>query len=207
MSEVRIDHGVSNGTFDLDGQTFEVENNIWVIGNDKECFVIDAPHDVDAIMEVVGDRFVSAILCTHAHNDHINVADALSTRTNAPVLLNPADVKLWQQVYPNTRPDNEINDNDVFYIGGTGLRVLHTPGHCPGAVCFWIPNLNVVFTGDTLFHGGPGASHFSTGDKPTLLKSIHEKLFTLGDDVVVHTGHGESTTIGAERAREDVYAQ
>lgn len=207
MSEVRIDHAVSTGTFNLDGQTFDVENNIWVVGNDKECMVIDAPHSVDAIMTAVGDRFVSAILCTHGHDDHINAADALSTRTNAPVLLNPADLKLWQQTYPNTKPDNELNNNDMFYIGGTGLRVLHTPGHAPGSICLWVPNLNVVFTGDTLFEGGPGASHFSTGDKPTLLRSIHQRLFTLPDDVVVHTGHGASTTIGAEKARVGVYAE
>ncbi|HPE13345.1 MAG TPA: MBL fold metallo-hydrolase, partial [Actinomycetota bacterium] len=74
---VRIDHTITSGTFSLDGETFDVDNNVWVIGNDDECVVIDAPHDVDAILEVVGDRRLTAIICTHAHDDHVLVAPAL----------------------------------------------------------------------------------------------------------------------------------
>jgi glyoxylase-like metal-dependent hydrolase (beta-lactamase superfamily II) len=77
--------------------------------------------------------------------------------------------------------------------------VLHTPGHAPGAVCLYAPELGAVFTGDTLFHGGPGATGRSYSDFPTVIRSISDKLFTLPDDTLVHTGHGEITTIGAER--------
>ncbi len=207
MSEVRIDHAVNSGTFSIDGKTYEVENNIWVIGNDKECVVIDAPHNVDDIMAVVGDREVVAILCTHAHDDHIRVAPDLGRRTNAPILLNPRDLGLWQQTHPKENPDNELNHNDMFYIGGTGLRVLHTPGHAEGSVCLHVPNLGVVFTGDTLFKDGPGATGQSFSNKDTLLKSIHDHLFKLPDETIVHTGHGESTTIGAEKAKTELYAR
>ncbi|MDO5499352.1 MAG: MBL fold metallo-hydrolase [Propionibacteriaceae bacterium] len=200
MSEVRIDHGVTKGTFSLDGETFEVENNVWVIGNDKECVVLDAPHNVDDIMAIIGDREVVSILCTHAHDDHVRVAPALGMRTNAPILLNPRDQRLWQLTHPEVKPDNELNHNDMFYVGGTGLRVLHTPGHSEGGVSLYVPNLGVVFTGDTLFKDGPGATGRSFSDKATLLASIEDHLFTLPDETIVHTGHGDSTTIGAEKA-------
>lgn len=206
MSEVRIDHAVNSGTFSLDGETFEVENNIWVVGNDSECVVIDAPHNADDIMAVVGDREVVAILCTHAHDDHVRVAPELSARTNAPILLNPRDLRLWRLTHPDITPDNELNHNDMFYIGGTGLRVLHTPGHAEGSVSLYAPVLGVVFTGDTLFKDGPGATGRRFSDQPTLLQSIHTHLFTLPDDTVVHTGHGESTTIKAEKAKTETYA-
>ena len=83
---------------------------------------------------------------------------------------------------------------------GTTLRTLHTPGHAPGACCFYAPDLGCVFTGDTLFQGGPGATGRSYSDRPLLEASIRAKLFALPDDTVVHTGHGDDTTIGAERA-------
>ncbi|MBM0240078.1 MBL fold metallo-hydrolase, partial [Micromonospora sp. ATA32] len=74
----RVDHTVTSGTFSLDGQTFEVDNNVWVVGDDAECVVVDAPHDVDAILRTVGGRRVCAILATHAHDDHVRVAPALA---------------------------------------------------------------------------------------------------------------------------------
>ncbi|MFI2708201.1 MBL fold metallo-hydrolase, partial [Nocardioides sp. CER28] len=86
-----VDHGVTSGTFSLDGQTFDVDNNVWVVGDDAECIVIDAPHSVDDILAVVGDRTVRAIVCTHAHDDHVRVAPELSERTGAPILLHPDD--------------------------------------------------------------------------------------------------------------------
>ena len=92
----RVDHAVSSGTFSLDGETFEVDNNIWVVGDDSECVVIDAPHSVDDIMAVVGDRTMKAILLTHAHDDHCRVAPALRRRVGAPILLHPDDWPLWE---------------------------------------------------------------------------------------------------------------
>jgi hydroxyacylglutathione hydrolase len=100
--------------------------------------------------------------------------------------------------HPDARPDGELTDGQRIEVGGTVLQVLATPGHAPGAVCFSAPELGVVFSGDTLFSGGPGATGRSYSDFPTILSSIEQRLFTLPADTVVHTGHGEDTTIGAE---------
>lgn len=196
----RIDHGVSSGTFSLDGETFEVENNIWVIGDDTECFVIDAPHSVEDILAVVGDRGVKGIVCTHAHDDHVRVAPALRKATGAPILLHPAEKPLWDLTHPDESWDADLADNATIEVGGTAIHVLHTPGHAPGAVCLYVPDLGCVFTGDTLFQGGPGATGRSFSDRDTLVDSIRARLLPLPDDTVVHTGHGASTSIGDERA-------
>jgi glyoxylase-like metal-dependent hydrolase (beta-lactamase superfamily II) len=196
---VRVDHGTTSGTFSLDGETFDVDNNVWVVGDDEECVVVDAPHDVEAILAVVGDRRVKAVLCTHAHDDHVRVAPALRERVQAPVLLHPDDRPLWELTHPDELWDADLRDGQEIEVAGTTLRVLHTPGHAPGAVCFVSDELGCVFTGDTLFHGGPGATGRSFSDKDVLVGSIRERLLGLPEDTVVHTGHGEDTTIGAEK--------
>lgn len=199
-SAARVDHGVVSGTFSLDGETFDVDNNVWVVGNDTECIVIDAPHDVDAIMAIVGERTVKAIVCTHAHDDHVRVAPALRERVTAPILLHPADKVLWDLTHTENLWDADLADGQEITVAGTTLKVLHTPGHAPGAVCLYAPELGCVFTGDTLFHGGPGATGRSHSDRPTIEASIRATLFALPDETVVHTGHGDDTTIGAEAA-------
>ncbi len=193
----RIDHTVTSGTFSLDAQTFDVDNNVWVLGDDEECVVFDAPHDVDAIKAVVAGRTVRAILCTHAHDDHVRFAPELATAVNAPILLHPADRPVWQLTHAFD-PDGELADGQTIEVAGTTLQVLHTPGHSPGAVCFYVPDLGVVFTGDTLFNGGPGATGRSFSHHPTIVGSIRTKLFALPPDTVVKTGHGDDTTIAAE---------
>jgi glyoxylase-like metal-dependent hydrolase (beta-lactamase superfamily II) len=196
----RVDHGVTQGTFSLDGETHQVDNNVWVVGDDVECVVIDAPHDVDGILEVVGDRRVKAIVCTHAHDDHVRVAPALRERVTAPILLHPDDRPLWELTHTDELWDVDLSDGQEIAVAGTTLRVIHTPGHAPGAVCLYAADLGCLFTGDTLFHGGPGATGRSFSDKDTLVASIRARLLELPDDTVVHTGHGDDTTIGAERA-------
>ena len=196
---VLIDHGVTSGTFSLDGETFHVDNNVWVIGDETECLVIDAPHSVEGILAVVGHRKVKAIVCTHAHDDHVRVAPELREAVVAPILLHPDDRPLWELTHTDYLWDADLTDGQTLTVGGTPLHVLHTPGHAPGAVCLYAPELGAVFTGDTLFHGGPGATGRSYSDFPTVIRSISDKLFTLPDDTLVHTGHGEITTIGAER--------
>jgi glyoxylase-like metal-dependent hydrolase (beta-lactamase superfamily II) len=196
----RVDHGVTSGTFSLDGQSFEVDNNVWVVGDDHECVVIDAPHDVNAILGLVGGRRLKAILCTHAHDDHVRVAPHLRRETSAPIFLHPDDRPLWLLTHPDELWDVDLGEGQVIEVGGTRLVALHTPGHAPGAVCFHAAELGCVFTGDTLFQGGPGAIGRSFSDHDTIVSSIREKLFVLPDETVVHPGHGEDTTIAAERA-------
>lgn len=193
----RLEHTVTSGTFNLDGGSWQVDNNVWVLGDDTECVVIDAPHSVQPILELVGGRNVRAILCTHAHDDHVTVARQLSVATGAPVRLHPADEVLWRQSYPDY-DYLPLADGEQLEVAGVRLRVLHTPGHSPGAVCLHVPELELLFTGDTLFQGGPGATGRSYSSFDTIIDSIGRQLFTLPAETVVHTGHGESTSIGAE---------
>ncbi|MGI9155523.1 MAG: MBL fold metallo-hydrolase [Marmoricola sp.] len=197
----RVDHAVSSGTFSLDGETFDVDNNIWVVGDDTECVVIDAPHKVDDILALVGDRTVTAIVCTHAHDDHVRVAPDLREATGAPILLHPADRPLWRLTHGDLAWDADLSDGQTISAGGgTTLRILHTPGHAPGAVCLYAADLGCVFTGDTLFQGGPGATGRSFSDADLIVDSIRTRLLDLPPETVVHTGHGDDTTIGAELA-------
>jgi glyoxylase-like metal-dependent hydrolase (beta-lactamase superfamily II) len=196
---VRIENLVTSGTFSLDGGTWDVDNNVWVVGNDTECVIIDSPHDAAAIINQVRGRKVKAILLTHAHNDHIGAARKVADAVGAPIYLNPEDLVLWEQVYPDAAPDRYHGDGDEFQVGGETLRAIHTPGHSPGSTCFLLESEETVFTGDTLFNGGPGATGRSYSDYPTILTSIRERLLTLPPETVVRTGHGDNTTIGAER--------
>jgi glyoxylase-like metal-dependent hydrolase (beta-lactamase superfamily II) len=199
----RIDHLVTSGTFALDGGEWDVDNNVWIVGDDTEAIVIDAAHDATAIEAALGGRTLRAIVCTHAHNDHIDAAPALAAATGAPILLHPDDLPLWQQTHPDRAPDGTLTDGQELEIAGTTLTVLHTPGHAPGGVCLYAPELATVFTGDTLFQGGPGATGRSFSDFPTIIDSIRDRLLTLPGDTAVRTGHGDPTTIGAEAPQLD----
>ncbi len=191
----RVDHTTTSGTFSLDGQVHEVDNNVWVVGDDHDCVVIDAPHDVGEIRRLIGRRRVVAILATHAHDDHVRVAPELAAAVGAPVLVHPDDTVLWEMTHPGIEPDGALADGQIVEVAGIALHVLHTPGHAPGSVCFHAPELGVVFTGDTLFAGGPGATGRSYSDHGVIVESIRRRLLTLPPETVVYTGHGESTTI------------
>jgi glyoxylase-like metal-dependent hydrolase (beta-lactamase superfamily II) len=194
----RIDHTVTSGTFSLDEETVRVENNVWIVGDDEECVIIDAPHDAAEILRVVAGRRVVAILCTHAHNDHVGAAPELAAAA-APVLLHRDDRPLWHLTH-DVPPEGELRDGDEIEVAGLRLEVLHTPGHTPGSVCLYAKDLATVFTGDTLFNGGPGATGRRFSDRGVLLMSITDRLLALPRQTIVKTGHGDDTTIADERA-------
>src|SRR5699024_1491503 len=132
---------------------------------------------------------------------------------NPPVYLNPDDYVLWDMTYDSYRPDGEISDGDTWNVAGIRLKALHTPGHSPGSTCFFVETGlpapvsagagravgPVLFSGDTLFSGGPGATGRSHSSFETIIESIRDVLFELPEATVVLTGHGDSTSIGAER--------
>ncbi|MGN2636820.1 MBL fold metallo-hydrolase [Nocardia takedensis] len=194
----RVDRVVTSGTFSLDGGTWEVDNNVWLIGDDSEVLVVDAAHDAEAIAAAVGRRHVVAVLCTHGHNDHVTVAPELSARFDAPILLHPGDEPLWRMTHPDV-DYRSLADTPRITVAGADIDILHTPGHSPGSVSLHLPDLRALFTGDTLFQGGPGATGRSYSDFDTIIDSIRDRLLTLPEDTSVHTGHGDSTTIGTEK--------
>lgn len=204
---VRVERVVTSGTFSLDGGTWDVENNVWLIGDDDEVIVVDAAHDARAIANAVGSRRVLANVLTHAHDDHIDAAGDLYDRLHdgqgpGGIWLNPADRMLWHVLY-TVEPDRDLGDGTEFIVGDVTVTALHTPGHTPGSTCLYVPQLGVLFSGDTLFQGGPGATGRSYSDFPTIVASIRDRLLTLPGDTVVHTGHGDDTTIGAEAPHLD----
>jgi len=189
----------TDGIFALDGGEWAVTNNIWIVGDDDEVVVFDAAHDHRPIVDAIHGRRVAGIVLTHGHNDHINAAVPLRDAVDAPILLHDADRMLWDVVWPGESPDLALTPGASLRVGGHEITVLHTPGHSPGCCSFHDAGADTVFSGDTLFCGGPGATGRSYSDEPTILRSIRDTLLALPDHTVVHTGHGESTTIGAER--------
>jgi glyoxylase-like metal-dependent hydrolase (beta-lactamase superfamily II) len=197
-----IQRVVTSGTFELDGGSWDVDNNIWIVGDDSNVVVFDAAHTAQPIIDAVAGRNVVAVVCTHGHNDHVTVAPELGEALDAPVLLHPADEVLWRMTHPD-KDFRSIDDGLVLSAGDVEIRALHTPGHSPGSVCWYAPDLGAVVSGDTLFNGGPGATGRSFSDFPTILASISEKLGKLPADTVVYTGHGDTTVIGDEIVHYD----
>ncbi|MBJ7288408.1 MBL fold metallo-hydrolase [Williamsia sp.] len=194
---LRIDHVVTSGKFELDGGSWDVDNNIWIVGDDHEVVVIDAAHSADPIVEAVAGRTVRAIVATHGHNDHITVAPELRDRLDAPILLHPGDDMLWRDTHPEV-DHGDIEDGQRISVAGTELILINTPGHSPGSCCLYAPEAGVLFSGDTLFSGGPGATGRSFSSFPTIIESIRDKIFTLDPETSVRTGHGDSTSVSAE---------
>jgi glyoxylase-like metal-dependent hydrolase (beta-lactamase superfamily II) len=193
---------VTSGKFELDGGSWDVDNNIWLVGDDTNVVVFDAAHTAAPIIDAVAGRNVVAVVCTHGHNDHITVAPELGAALDAPVLLHPADDMLWQMTHPG-KDFRAVDDGQTLQAGAIELIGLHTPGHSPGSVCWFAPELGAVFSGDTLFQGGPGATGRSFSDFPTILDSLRNRLGTLPEDTVVYTGHGDTTKIGDEIVHYD----
>ncbi|MEW6259343.1 MAG: MBL fold metallo-hydrolase [Thermodesulfobacteriota bacterium] len=151
---------------------------------------------------------VECILNTHGHFDHVGANKKIREATKAPLMIHAADqpmlaflrqtaAQFGLSAEDSPQPDKLLQDGDILSVGDIRLQVIHTPGHTPGGVSFYTPD--VVFVGDTLFAGSIGRTDFPGGDYDTLIRSIQKRLFPLGDHVTVYCGHGPETTIGRER--------
>jgi len=201
---MRIDSTVTSGKFRLDGGEWDVDNNVYVVGDDSSVYVVDPSHDLDAVAELVGDRRVEGILLTHAHNDHCELAPEAAKRFDTEVYLHPDDDMLWQESNDDA-PYTPLADRGQFDIGGEKITVYHTPGHSPGCVVLHVGE--TLLSGDTLFNGGPGATGRKYSDFDVIIESLKNVVFTLPEDTKVLPGHGDATTVGAEAARIDEYIE
>ena len=194
---LRIERVLTEGTFALDGGEWNVDNNIWLIGDDPDVVIVDAAHAAQPIIDAVGDRHVNAVICTHGHNDHVTVAPRTGRARARPGAAAPRRRRAVEDAPPR-RQVLASRGRTAIAIAGTEIQVIHSPGHSPGSVCLYLPEAGALFSGDTLFSGGPGATGRSYSDFPTIIGSIRDRLFTLPEETLVHTGHGDGTTIGTE---------
>ncbi len=142
----RVQKVVTSGQFELDGGSWDVDNNVWLVGDDSEVVVVDAPHDADAIAAAVDGRSVLAIVLTHGHNDHLNASVRLRELTGAPIWFPPADTMLWEAEHGReVKPDHDLVDGTTFSVAGSPLRAIATPGHSPGSTCLYAEDLGVLF--------------------------------------------------------------
>jgi glyoxylase-like metal-dependent hydrolase (beta-lactamase superfamily II) len=198
---VTIELVLTSGVFSLDGEDFDVENNVWIVGDEREVVVIDAAHDARPIVEAVAGRSTVAIVATHGHNDHINAARDVAEILGARILVHPDDLMLWHEVYPDRSPNGYLANGMALSVGASSIDVMHTPGHTPGGCCLYDASGGVLFSGDTLFNGGPGATGRRYSDFATIVTSIRERLLVLPNATRVLPGHGAETTIGAEASQ------
>jgi glyoxylase-like metal-dependent hydrolase (beta-lactamase superfamily II) len=171
-----------------------MDNNVYVLRCTEtgDAVLLDAANEHDRLLELCRGLGVREVLETHGHWDHIQAVPELR-EAGYSVAVTAEDAGMLPSY------DQIMTDDQVIEVGRLRLRTIHTPGHTPGSICFRIEGMPVLFSGDTLFPGGPGATKFPGGDFPTIIRSIEDRLFTLPADTLVLPGHGDHTTIGAER--------
>ena len=189
-----------------------IQANCFILGweDTLEAVVIDPGEEGDRILQTVADSnlIVKYIINTHGHMDHVSANKRINEVTGAPIFIHALDAPMLDQVADSAAawglkadnspaPDRELQDGDEIAFGKITLTVLHTPGHTLGGISLYAKD--DVFVGDTLFAGSIGRTDFPGGSFETIKESIQQKLFKLGDDVRVHTGHGSTTTIGQEK--------
>ena len=171
-----------------------MDNNVFVIRSTStgDAVLIDAANEHERLLELCQRLGVRRVIETHGHWDHVQAVPAVRD-AGYDVGITSADADMLDAY------DDVLTDDDVIEVGDLRLRTIATPGHTPGSMCFALEGTNLVFSGDTLFPGGPGATKFPGGDFGSIIESIDRRLFTLPPDTVVLPGHGDWTTIGAER--------
>lgn len=190
-----------------------ISTNCYIIVEEskKRALIVDPGGDADRIMNKIKELQVSveAILLTHGHFDHMLAADTLREKYQVKVYLGQDDSELIKNPMENvsgmfgkpmsTHADVLLRDGQVLELAGFEIKVLATPGHTKGGVCYYIEKETVAFSGDTIFQASVGRSDFPTGSGASLSKSIREKIFTLPEDTQLFPGHGDSTVVSYEK--------
>ncbi|MDP6101719.1 MAG: MBL fold metallo-hydrolase [Dehalococcoidia bacterium] len=171
----------------------------------EEGVIIDAPNELDRILEEVRDVQVKAILITHTHVDQLAGLDRLRSQTEAPVWVNANDAQVFNYFTPvnSERPEYPFHDGAILTVGPLQLRAIHTPGHTPGASCYLIGGH--LFSGETLLPDGPGDTMGQESHQQSV-DSILKKLFILPDAIIVHPGQGDETTLSASKAEYQAFS-
>lgn len=186
-----------------------LSENCYLYHNGKECAVFDPGSDSKGIINVMNEKGLKAsvILLTHCHFDHIGAVSGLAEYFNAPVMCHEADNVFLNDDFANAygitvnipKIDKYFTDNEIVDFFGDEIKVIHTPGHTPGSVCFYMQRDNIIISGDTLFLESIGRTDLPYGNFDDIKKSVKNKLYSLPDDVTVYPGHGFHTSIGHEK--------
>ena len=172
------------------------DNNVFVLRcrDTGDAVLLDAANEHEKLLELAQSLNVRRILETHGHWDHIQAVPAMR-EAGYEVAVTALDAPRLKDV----GYDVFLDDKEVVEVGRVRLEAIHTPGHTEGSICFKVAGSPILFSGDTLFPGGPGNTTFEGGDFPTIIRSLETKLFTLPADTIVLPGHGDDTTIGTEQ--------
>ncbi|MEI8127282.1 MAG: MBL fold metallo-hydrolase [Actinomycetota bacterium] len=176
-----------------------VANNVYVVRCRRSgiATLIDAANEHERLLTISTRLGVQSVLETHGHWDHIQAVEAVR-EAGIEVWVRNEDASLLPSY------DHLLGDDEIFTVGDLRLRTLHTPGHTPGSICFALEGTPLLFTGDTLFPGGPGNATFDGGDFGTIIRSIEERIFrTYGGDTIIYPGHGDSTLLASESPHLD----
>jgi len=177
--------------------------NTWIIGDDDGVIVIDPGESADAVFDVVGDREIDFVICTHGHPRHVGAAFDVAKRDGAQVALHPADRLAWRESHQRAEPDIALEDEGRFEIADVTLEVVHAPGHSPGSVCLYCEELGVLFSGDVVTERGPVPHEGYFTDFSRQIDAIGARVLTLGDDVRILPGHGDEFTVATAERRFD----
>jgi glyoxylase-like metal-dependent hydrolase (beta-lactamase superfamily II) len=180
-----------------------VDNNVYVVRckDTGDSVLVDAANEHEQLLELCKTLGVRRVLETHGHWDHIGAVEQ----------VREAGIDVWVRtedagMLPSY--DHLLDDDTVHQVGDLRLRTLHTPGHTPGSICFALEGTPMLFTGDTLFPGGPGNTNHDATDFATIITSIEERIFgVFADDVTIWPGHGRESTIGSERPHLDEWVE